>query len=209
MKKQKTSTVKPMSSVLLIFIKNPRLGRVKTRLAQTVGDAEALRIYHLLLEKTRLAALAAPVQRWLFYSEKIERNDGWDAQYFFKKRQQGADLGVRMAAAFRQAFEAGATRAVIIGSDCPDVNGALLETAFAKLEQFDFVLGPSLDGGYYLLGMTAFDPVVFENIPWSTDTVQALTLERIQALGKTCFLLPELNDIDTAGDWKLFLKGQD
>ena len=196
-----------MPSVLLIFIKNPVLGKVKTRLARTVGDAEALRIYLLLLEKTRQAALDARAGRRLYYSDRIEAEDAWAGADFKKFVQHGPDLGARMAGAFRQSFADGADRAVIIGSDCPELDGVLLNEAFSLLERHDFVLGPTPDGGYYLLGMRVFEPSVFEGIAWSTESVRAATLEKIGALGKTCALLPERSDVDTEADWRKFEAG--
>lgn len=191
-----------MSHLLLIFTKNPVLGKVKTRLAATVGDAEALRIYRLLLEKTRRAALDVEVGRWLFYSDFVEPDDDWPETYFQKKLQAGHDLGERMENAFRQAFASGAGKVVIIGCDCPDLNGVLLQEAFQRLNEADFVLGPATDGGYYLLGMRQLEPALFRGIAWSTDAVRAETLKKMQAAGKTCFLLPELADVDTEEDWR-------
>lgn len=186
---------------LLIFIRNPRLGKVKTRLARTVGDKEALRIYHFLLEKTRAAALDVSAQRLLFYSDLIEKNDGWPEADFSKKTQSSGDLGQRMEQAFRTAFEAGAQKAVIIGSDCPDLTGEMLQTAFDALDKADFTLGPTMDGGYYLLGMKKLEPFVFRDVEWSTATVLAQTLEKIEATGKVYSLLPMLADVDTEADW--------
>ena len=194
-----------MMQVLLIFTKNPRLGKVKTRLAATLGDVEALRIYRILLEKTRAAALAVRASRWLFYSEEVEREDDWAAASFEKKVQCPGDLGARMEDAFRQAFAAGATQALIIGSDCPGLDGALLRQAFEQLAHSDFVLGPTPDGGYYLLGMRRFEPSVFRNIAWSTDAVRPGTLAAISAGGWTCAELPILSDIDTEADWRAYL----
>ncbi len=187
--------------ILLIFIRNPRLGQVKTRLARTVGDTEALRIYHLLLHKTRTAALDANVERWLLYSDFADPNDEWPEPDFQKMVQQPGDLGERMEQAFRAAFQAGAEQGVIIGSDCPDLTGAILEDAFMALNATDFVLGPVPDGGYYLLGMRTLEPALFRDIAWSTSTVRHTTLERIAAAGKNCTLLPLLTDIDTEEDW--------
>ncbi|MCK6695026.1 MAG: TIGR04282 family arsenosugar biosynthesis glycosyltransferase, partial [Thermoanaerobaculia bacterium] len=153
-----------MSHLLLIFTKNPVLGKVKTRLAATVGDAEALRIYQLLLEKTRRAALDVEAGRWLFYSDFLEPDDDWPETYFQKKLQTGHDLGERMENAFRQAFASGAGKVVIIGCDCPDLNGVLLQEAFQRLNEADFVLGPATDGGYYLLGMRQLEPALFRGI---------------------------------------------
>ena len=191
-----------VSNYLLIFIRNPRLGKVKTRLARTVGDAEALRIYHILLQKTRAAALGVDAERLLFYSDSIDPDDGWPATDFQKKRQSDGELGERMRQAFETAFAAGARKAVVIGSDCPQLTGDGLQTAFDRLDGSDFVLGPAPDGGYYLLGMKALEPSVFEGIEWSTETVRTQTLEKIRAAGKTCSLLPVLTDVDTETDWR-------
>lgn len=189
-------------SVLLLFIRNPRLGKVKTRLARTLGDAEALRIYRILLEKTRQAALGVDAERWLFYSDFIETGDEWPENGFRKKVQTGNDLGERMENAFRQAFSAGAGKVIIIGSDCPGLHGALLQQAFDRLDAADFVLGPTPDGGYYLLGMKQLEASLFRDIEWSTDTVGAETLRRIHATGNRCVLLPLLSDVDTEEDWR-------
>ncbi len=195
-----------MPNLLLLFIRNPQPGKVKTRLARTMGDAEALRIYRILLEKTRLAAMDLPAERWLYYSDFIDHNDEWPESYFQKKLQSGTDLGARMEQAFDEAFNSGAEKAAIIGSDCPDLNGALLQAAFDALDTHDFALGPTPDGGYYLLGMKKPEPSVFRGIEWSTDTVRDRTLEKIQATGQTCALLPVLTDVDTEADWQSALR---
>ncbi len=191
-----------MSSLLLIFTKNPRLGRVKTRLARTVGDAEALRIYRVLLEKTRQAALGVEVTRWLFYSDYLEPGDDWSDNYFQKRVQCPGDLGDRMADAFHQAFASGASKAVIIGSDCPGLTGVALQEAFDHLDDADFVLGPTPDGGYYLLGMKQPAPALFQGIAWSTAGVCAETLRKMEELRLSCALLPALMDVDTEEDWR-------
>lgn len=191
-----------MNDILLLFIRNPRLGKVKTRLARTVGDAEALHIYRILLEKTRQAALGVQAERWLFYSDFMETGDDWPETHFQKKVQSGGDLGDRMEQAFQQAFDAGAGKVLIIGSDCPGLTGWLLQEAFDRLDNADFVLGPTPDGGYYLLGMKRMEDSLFRGITWSTDVVRAETLEKIQAAGGRCLLLPELSDVDTEEDWR-------
>ncbi len=193
-----------MSLVLLIFIKNPRLCFVKTRLARTAGDAEALRIYRILLEKTRQASLEVNVQRWLFYSDFIETADEWSGTQFRKLLQNGADLGLRMENAFRLAFEAGAQKALIVGSDCPALSGDVLQQAFDALDTADFALGPTPDGGYYLLGMKELESSLFRDMAWSTETVLTETLKKIREAGRTFELLPELPDVDTEADWLQF-----
>lgn len=193
-----------MRRILLIFIRNPIPGKVKTRLASTLGDAEALRIYHLLLEKTRQAALDCRAERWLFYSDFIDPNDAWSGPDFVKKLQSPGDLGNRMSAAFEEAFSAGAHRVLIIGSDCPELDGALLNRAFDLLEEADYVLGPASDGGYYLLGMKQMYSSVFQQMTWSTETVLAETAKRIADQDKTVAWLPELTDVDTEEDWRAY-----
>jgi uncharacterized protein len=192
-----------MENALIIFIKNPALGKVKTRLARTVGDDKALEIYLELTKITRENAfiLRGP-SRHIFYSDFINLNDEWANSHFQKHVQLGEDLGERMFNAFSEILKTH-KKAVIIGSDCPTLTSAILELAFEKLETNDFVVGPSTDGGYYLLGFGQNNATnfVFRNMDWSTDKVLPTTLKRISAQEKTIFLLPELTDIDEEKDW--------
>jgi uncharacterized protein len=187
---------------LLIFIKNPRLGYVKTRLAATVGPDEALRIYQILLEHTRLVTERVQANRWLYYSDSVDQDDKWSSQHFDKKMQSTGDLGQRMLAAFEAAFAAGSHQVVIIGSDCAELTATHIEAAFEALNTSDVVLGPSLDGGYYLLGMNQLIPTLFEGIAWSTEQVLHQTQTAVAAIGLRCHLLEPLSDIDTEADWK-------
>lgn len=190
-----------MSKALLVFIKNAEKGKVKTRLAASVGDEQALKIYLALMDHTRKIAESVDGNRMVFYSQWIEENDNWSEEKFDKRLQSKGDLGVRMQLAFEQAFEEN-QKVVIIGSDCASLTAELVEEAFNKLDNSDFVIGPALDGGYYLLGMRSFEPMVFEDIEWSTDQVLRETVAHIQSLHKTYTLLPPLSDIDFAEDWK-------
>lgn len=183
------------------------MGKVKTRLARTLGDEEALRIYHLLLEKTRQAALGCDADRLLFYSDFVDAQDPWSPDFFQKKTQHSGDLGARMESAFQVAFESGAGKAVIIGSDCPELTGEIMQQAFDLLDNADFVLGPVPDGGYYLLGMKALESSVFYDIEWSTETVRAKTVDKIQTARKTFAFLPMLSDVDTEADWHALTMG--
>ncbi len=195
-----------MRNVLLIFIRNPEIGKVKTRLARVLGAAEALRIYLSLLEKTRKTSAETSAERWLFYSDFVPEQDEWPQELFLKKRQEPLeDLGARMEAAFQQAFDAGADKVVIVGSDCPELSPNILQAAFEALDHADFVIGPVFDGGYYLLGMKQMETTLFRDISWSTDRVRAQTLEKIAALNKQCQVLPLLTDIDEASDWTDYL----
>ncbi|MFN7327480.1 MAG: TIGR04282 family arsenosugar biosynthesis glycosyltransferase [Chitinophagales bacterium] len=195
--------------ILHIFIKNPVLGQVKTRLAATLGAEEALRIYFFLLEKTREVSLSTNARRWLWYSGIPSANDGWEEADFVKKQQVEGDLGARMSAALGAAFQEGAEKAILIGSDCPSLRAELLEQAFSALDQSEVVLGPTYDGGYYLIGMRRWLPQLFDGIAWSTETVLSATLKQVEVLGVTCSLLDQLRDIDEEADWRAFLETQD
>jgi rSAM/selenodomain-associated transferase 1 len=194
--------------ILHVFIKNPRPGYVKTRLAATVGDTKALAIYHYLLAQTRSAALDCTAQRWLWYSDALQEQDEWPSAQFTKKVQAQGDLGQRMRYAFQTAFDQGAERSVIIGSDCPELTGALLGEAFDALQHCDTVLGPTFDGGYYLLGMKRLHGDLFENIDWSTERVLPQTMDKIRSAALTLHLLPTLNDIDQEADWNAYQSKQ-
>jgi rSAM/selenodomain-associated transferase 1 len=186
---------------LLIFIKNPIKGKAKTRLAATVGDDEALRIYLELLKHTRNIATEIDGHRILFYSHFIDKNDEWNHLDFDKQLQIEGNLGKKMAAGFQAAFEKGATKAVIVGSDCASLTKEIIDSAFAKLETNDFVIGPAADGGYYLIGMKVFTPEIFQNITWSTEQVFPQTINLIMNENKKYALLPTLSDIDYEEDW--------
>lgn len=187
-------------NALIIFIKNPELGKVKTRLAKTVGAEKALAIYIALMEHTRKIAEALPVARYLFYSQEINQKDNWQSNNFNKDLQIEGDLGAKMAIAFHTVFKE-KEKVVIIGSDCASLTPEIVQAAFDKLDEYPFVIGPAMDGGYYLLGMNQFSPEVFRDIEWSTASVFPTTVERIESLGKTYHLLPTLSDIDYEEDW--------
>ena len=191
------------SKALLIFVKNPERGKVKTRLAQTLGDERALKIYLELLAYTRRLALAVKAERYLFYSRYVENQDEWSPQAFHKRVQEGDELGERMDRAFQWALREH-SKAVIIGSDCATLTPEIVEKAFQQLDKYDYVIGPASDGGYYLLGMREPQPEVFRDISWSTDQVLTSTIERIEQLEQSYTLLPELSDIDYAEDWEAF-----
>ena len=144
-------------------------------------------------------------EKLLFFDPHPFRLPEWPEQSVSEHRQEGANLGDRMFHSFEVALQ-DADRAVIVGTDCPYLTSSLIEDAFDQLSSHDFVFGPSPDGGYYLLGMKEPTSEVFEDIPWSTNQVSRLTIERIHALGKTWFELPTLTDIDHAEDWEAYEK---
>lgn len=189
-----------MENALIVFIKNIIPGKVKTRLAATVGNEEAIKIYSALLESTRKVALNVNADLFVFYSNFIENHDIWDNQTFLKKTQRGNNIGERMSNAFVDVFPK-YKNAILIGGDIANLSTDILNEGFEKLNTHDFVLGPAHDGGYYLIGMKEPAPSIFEKIKWSTDSVSKTTIEKIEALGKTYHLLPTLSDIDREEDW--------
>ena len=185
---------------LIIFTRNPELGKCKTRLAKTVGDEAALKIYTFLLKHTSTVSEPVKADQYVFYSEHIKTNDLWNSDIFRKKLQYGTDLGSRMENAFSELFNLGYEKVMIIGSDLLDLNQQLIDQAFDQLTSNDVVIGPSKDGGYYLLGMKKIHEYIFKNKTWGTETVLKETLNDL--LNIDVELLEELNDIDTFEDMK-------
>lgn len=185
---------------LIIFTRNPELGQCKTRLAKTIGDENTLEVYKFLLNHTASIAKEVKADRYVFYSENIIKDDLWDVGTFRKKLQKGDGLGQRMHNAFVELLEMGYEKVAIIGSDLLDLDAEIVNDAFAQLDFNDVVIGPALDGGYYLLGMKNLYPIVFENKVWGSISVLQSTLEDLQ--NSTVHLLKELNDIDTFEDMR-------
>ena len=185
---------------LIVFTRNPELGKCKTRLAATIGDQSALDVYRFLLDHTVKITTPLAADVYVYYSKKIKDVDIWDTSIFRKKQQQGHDLGHKMQHAFTEVFNMGYQRAIIIGSDLYDLTTQELEDAFLKLEDKEFVIGPAQDGGYYLLGMKHLKPPLFKNKKWGTQRVLNDTLQDLE-LGKTA-ILAKKNDIDHYEDIK-------
>lgn len=186
--------------LLIIFTRNPELGKCKTRLASVIGDQAALDIYNFLLDHTRSITTDMKCTRHLYYSNTVPETDAWDPQLYEKRTQQGEDLGVRMYNAFKDGFHQGYEKVVIIGSDIFDLNPEDLENAFISLNTHDYVFGPAQDGGYYLLGMKSLTKKLFQNKSWGTDTVLKDSLKDIT--NEPVALLPVRNDIDVYDDIK-------
>ncbi|WP_408023502.1 TIGR04282 family arsenosugar biosynthesis glycosyltransferase [Tenacibaculum sediminilitoris] len=191
---------KQSRNLLLIFTRNPELGKVKTRLAKTIGKEAALNIYRFLLEHTKQVTQNLSCDKAVYYSAKIRENDIWDATTYQKHQQEGSDLGERMHNAFQQAFSTGYEKVVIIGSDLPDVTSEHINDAFQKLNSNDVVMGPAEDGGYYLLGIKKLHANIFQHKDWGTSTVRKDTLNDLQ--NESVHLLETLNDVDVFDDIK-------
>jgi hypothetical protein len=194
---------------LIVFVRAPRLGRVKTRLAADLGAAEALNAYHLLVQ-TLIGRIRAKRHVQLRYTPDDAGDEiqpwlkpGWEA-----RPQGGGDLGVRMGRAFLEVLGGGVRRVIIIGSDCPQLTAADLATAWRALDRHELVLGPALDGGYWLIALKSWQPILFQGIDWSTDRVLEQTLKRATAAHLRVSRLRLLEDIDTGEQWLRFRKQQ-
>ncbi|WBU90180.1 TIGR04282 family arsenosugar biosynthesis glycosyltransferase [Cellulophaga omnivescoria] len=187
-------------NLLLIFTRNPELGKCKTRLAAKTGDKIALDIYKFLLNHTVSITTKLNADKQVHYSVAIRENDIWDSTIYQKKLQDGSNLGTRMMNAFKQGFADGYKNIIIIGSDLYDLNTADIQDAFNHLLNNDFVVGPATDGGYYLLGMKKLNHAVFENKDWGTNTVLKDTLNNLK--DEKIKLLEAKNDVDYYEDIK-------
>ncbi|PRX52397.1 TIGR04282 family arsenosugar biosynthesis glycosyltransferase [Salegentibacter salegens] len=193
-------SLKAADSLLIIFTRNPELGKVKTRLAKDVGDITAFKIYNFLLEHTVSVTRNLAVSKEVYYSEIIAQNDIWKPEIYSKNLQQGKGLGERMKNAFEKGFKNGYKNIIIIGSDLYDLKQEDLEKAFQLLQEKDAVIGPATDGGYYLLGMNQLFPEVFQNKDWGTSSVLEDTLKDLKE--KNIGLLEARNDVDYYSDIK-------
>jgi rSAM/selenodomain-associated transferase 1 len=201
-----------MTPTAVVLLKAPRLGTVKTRLAADLGAPRALAIYRTLAER-QLRAIPAgwPITVNFTPVDADQELRTWLAAIprvpaIAYCPQPDGDLGVRIAAAFSQAFAGGAPFVFALGGDCPDLDASLLEHAANRLAQpeIDAVLGPAADGGYTLLGLRAPCPDLFVDVAWSTPQVLVQTRAHLRTAGLRTYELPVLNDIDTAADWSRF-----
>jgi rSAM/selenodomain-associated transferase 1 len=206
------ATIPPAAQRLLVFARLPELGKVKTRLAATLGDERALAVYRAMLldllqsignssEDLEIEIMWAPTEAASASSLSAAFGS------YALAMQTGALLGDRLAMAFSERFFFHRTDKIIaIGVDDPRLSRETIDHAFALLDSCEWVLGPASDGGYYLIGCraAAFDTEIFQGIEWGTSTVLSTTLGKIRALGSTLAMLPVRSDIDTADDLARF-----
>jgi rSAM/selenodomain-associated transferase 1 len=190
-------SVKMSENLLIIFVKNMILGKVKTRLAHVIGKEGAYQIYGELVKITERETQKVNSDRRIYYSDTIANSKWENDQKFIQK---GIDLGERMKHAFEEGFIEGYQNIIVIGSDLPSIDQEIIEKGFQKLRNNDVVFGPAEDGGYYLLGMSKMIPSVFENKPWSQSNLLTLTLEELSEQGAAFDILETMNDIDTYED---------
>lgn len=197
-----------LKPALIVFQKNPVLGQVKTRIAKILGEEKALEIYRFLVWKTHeQITLLTNWDVFLYYSDFTEKVD-WkpkkgEISYHLQK---GKDLGERMRNAFEEIFHKGYTRILIIGTDCPQLTEETLNNAAKELNNYDVVFGPAKDGGYYLLGLKKLYNGLFQDIPWSTESVLELSIQYLKQNKISFQTTSSLSDIDTAEDWDKYQK---
>jgi rSAM/selenodomain-associated transferase 1 len=194
----------PSKNCVLFFVKHPAYGRVKSRLAEQIGQDAATDLYKSFVADILTTLHAISVNfKIVFYPPDAENKfQQWLGEGYSYIRQTGKDLGQRMKNAFLQAFSDGFNNVILIGSDIPDLPTEYLQLAFKALETNGVVIGPSSDGGYYLIGFTkeAFLPDVFEGITWSSVDVFEQTLNILKQHKQRVYLLPQWHDVDTWAD---------
>lgn len=194
---------------IIIFVKNPTPGNVKTRLMKKIGPETAADLYRCLAPDTLTAAKQAgyPLLVCVHPPECLDIVRGWLGADIMYGTQEGSDLGERMRNAFEKVFPS-CSRAVLIGSDSPDLPPFLLHEAFEALSSpCGSVIGPARDGGYYLIGFSrqAYTPAAFDDIAWSTPNVFKSTMSALCRAGLDVHILPEWYDIDEYDDLKCLL----
>lgn len=183
--------------LLIVFVKNITLGKVKTRLAKTIGNQGAFEVYSELVKITELATHNIAVDKRIYFSDAVVETK-WKNQ--IKAVQQGEDIGERMKNAFAKGFSDGYKRIILIGSDLPEISSTHIENGFNALQKVEVTFGPAEDGGYYLVGLSELKAYIFENKPWSKSHLLQETLTELKQKNINFKLLETLNDIDTFED---------
>ncbi|WP_298555496.1 TIGR04282 family arsenosugar biosynthesis glycosyltransferase [uncultured Algibacter sp.] len=184
-------------TLVIVFVKNIKLGKVKTRLAKTIGNQGAYNVYSELVKVTEQATENVSADKRIYFSDAVV-DTKWKNDY--KAVQQGIGLGERMKNAFQKGFKDGYKRIVLIGSDLPDITANHINKGLDVLKENEVVFGPAEDGGYYLIGLSKMNKSVFENKPWSQAHLLEETLQELNKKQVTFTTLDTLNDIDTYED---------
>ncbi|WP_396603060.1 TIGR04282 family arsenosugar biosynthesis glycosyltransferase [Algibacter sp. R77976] len=184
-------------ALVIVFVKNIKLGKVKTRLAKTIGNQGAYEVYSELVKVTEEATKTLKADKHIYFSETIVNNK-WENDVKFV--QEGINLGERMKNAFKNGFKNGYEQIVLIGSDLPNITANHINQGLNALKQNEVVFGPAEDGGYYLIGLSKMHNSVFDNKPWSESHLLEETLKELKENSITFTTLDVLNDIDTFED---------
>lgn len=199
-----------LTTVVALFVRIPIAGRVKTRLAAALGAENACRLYQAMVTDILGAIRTSGLPFFLFHDggEQSVLPRAWVDAAFKVGAQEGASIGVRMAAAFEQCFAEDIGQVLLIGSDLPGLDSELLKEAAAALATQDAAIAPAFDGGYGLIALKqkTYRRRLFQEIPWSTAQVLALTLEKCRECDLETHLLRSLLDIDTIDDLKTYCK---
>jgi len=194
---------------LVIFAREPVTGEVKTRMLTTFSKAQVTRLYKAFVRDVLQTAKAVGCQQKFIYVAGKNSRRSFLTQfqrYFILKEQKGGDLGERMHQAFVDCSHSHFTATIIIGTDCLSLTERDIRLAFEKLAQYDCVIGPADDGGYYLLGLRRPTAKLFKNMPWGSRLVFKETLKRVEELKKSVYILEKRGDLDTAEDLNKWFK---
>jgi len=186
-----------IKELVIVFVKNIKLGKVKTRLAQTIGNQAASEVYNELVHVTEKATSNLKADIRVYFSDAVV-DTLWQGQT--KTVQNGTDLGERMQNAFLDGLNDDYKNIVLIGSDLPDISNEHINAGLKALNNTDVVFGPAKDGGYYLIGMSRLHHMIFDDKPWSQSNLLAVTLDDLKKNNLSYTLLEPLNDIDTYQD---------
>lgn len=208
---------RPGKNCLIVFLKSPEEGKVKSRLAKALGEETACRLYeNFTLDLLETLGRVREEERcaltlYFYPPESGRRMVDWLGDGYRYMPQQGKDLGERMGNAFQECFSEGFDSALLTGSDLPDLPDTIVKEGLAFLRRSDAVIGPALDGGYYLIGFKSdtFVPEVFEGIPWGTAGVFDRTMDIFRQNKVRVSILPPWRDIDTYEDLKELLRGDE
>jgi hypothetical protein len=190
-----------MSTSLIIFAKSPIPGKVKTRLTPYITPTEAAELYKAFITDIICNTHKLKCERvTIAYTPSDAKATfhnlcGQSVNYV---PQKGDNLGERMKNAFTYSFEKGSKRTVIIGTDSPTLPLSYIQKAFDALKEVPVTIGPTFDGGYYLIGLSEQNAAIFDGVDWSTSRVFSQTLTRIQAINKQLYVLPPWYDVDTS-----------
>jgi rSAM/selenodomain-associated transferase 1 len=195
---------------LIIFTRYPEAGKTKTRLIPALGEEGAADLQRQMTEatvkKARQLTQKIPINIEIHFTDGNRKlMEQWLGKDLIFREQVGGDLGVKMQAAFTEAFKRGSKKVVIIGIDCPKLNELILAGAFSACQNYDVVIGPATDGGYYLIGLNYLIPELFINIDWGTSEVLNTTKNIANKLGLKVYYLPSLQDIDRPEDLASYL----
>ncbi len=191
---------------LIVFLRLPEIGKVKTRIASILGPEAALAIYTELTDITLDLASKLNMPSYLFYDGGLPPYLEMKPSFHYLPQIHG-DLGEKMLDAIQYVLDKH-SKAIIIGSDCPSLSLEDIVEASHQLDTNDIVIGPSEDGGYYLLACKELIPSLFKNMIWSTSSVFDETIHRIARQRMSYHLLRKLHDIDEAEGWTHFLKSK-